>query len=81
MIVPIRDEHGQLMHGTIKCVEHITKGRSKKSDETELTLPMVKEIWEREFGIEMLMDPTGTGYDRMRFRDEKHYTLWLLKWA
>jgi hypothetical protein len=80
MIVPIRNEHSWWSPAMRNCVYHIMELQSKKPDEPD-TLPEMKELWKQEFGIEMLMDPTGTGYDSMRFRDEKHYTFWLLKWG
>jgi len=79
MIVPIRNEHSWWSPAMRKCVNHIMKLQShtEKSDARQ----QMKELWKQEFGIEMIMDPTGTGYDSMRFRDEKHYTFWLLKWG
>ena len=75
MIVPIRNEHSWWSPAMRKSLDHIMEVQPK-------TTPLsMKELWKQEFDIELIMDPTGTGYRSMRFRDEKHYMMWLLKWG
>ena len=75
MIVDIRGENSWWSPAVRKSLEHIMEVQPKS------TPASMNELWKQEFDIEMIMDPTGTGYKSMRFRDENHYLMWLLKWG
>ena len=80
MIVPL-DTHTMLTNKPfLRARQHVLSIFAKHSHPHYDAKAMAK-VWKEEFGIELIMDPTGTGINGMRFESEKEYMLWLLKWG